>query len=74
MIFDKEELLKGVCSIKTGVCNISKICTNGKDQIIYFLKEAAQLGIRSILNELTTNLNTEALTPVEACFIEKTFF
>jgi len=56
------------------VCNISKICANGKDQIIHFLKEAVQLGIRSILNELTTNLNTEALTPVEACFIEKTFF
>ena len=74
MIFDKEELLKGVCSIKTGVCNISKICANGKDQIIHFLKEAVQLGIRSILNELTTNLNTEALTPVEAWFIEKTFF
>ena len=74
MIIDKEELLKGVCSIKTGVCNISKISANGKDQIIYFLKEASLLGIRRIFNEVTTNLNTEALTPVEVCFIEKTFF
>jgi CRP-like cAMP-binding protein len=56
------------------VCNISKISANGKDQIIHFLKEAALLGIRSIFNEVTTNLNTEALTPVEVCFIEKTFF
>ena len=44
------------------------------DQIIHFLKEGALLGIRSILNGVTTNLRAEALTPVEVCFIEKNVF
>lgn len=47
---------------------------NGKEQIIHFLGEGTLLGIRSILNEETTNLKARALTPVSVCFLSKKSF
>lgn len=74
LIFNEHQQLKGVYCIKKGVCKISKMSTNGKEQIIHFLKEGTLLGIRSLLNAEATNLKAEALSPVEVCFIEKKRF
>jgi CRP-like cAMP-binding protein len=62
LIFDEEQQLRGIYFIKSGVCKISKMSANGKEQIIHFLGEGTLLGIRSILNEETTNLKARALT------------
>jgi CRP-like cAMP-binding protein len=74
LIFEENQQLKGIYCIKNGVCKISKMSANGKEQIIHFLKEGTLLGIRSILNKECTNLRAEALTPVEVCFIDKKRF
>ncbi|MDG1027374.1 MAG: Crp/Fnr family transcriptional regulator, partial [Flavobacteriaceae bacterium] len=74
LIFDEEQQLRGIYFIKSGVCKISKMSANGKEQIIHFLGEGTLLGIRSILNEETTNLKARALTPVSVCFLSKKSF
>lgn len=74
LIFDEQQQLRGIYCIKSGVCKISKMSANGKEQIIHFLKEGTLLGIRSILNGETTNLKARALTPVSVCFVTKKSF
>ena len=74
LIFDEEQQLRGIYCIKKGVCKISKMSTNGKEQIIHFLKEGTLLGIRCLLNGEATNLKARALTPVEVCFVSKKSF
>jgi CRP-like cAMP-binding protein len=74
LIFDEEQQLRGIYFIKSGVCKISKMSANGKEQIIHFLGEGTLLGIRSIHNEETTNLKARALTPVSVCFLSKKSF
>lgn len=74
LIFDEHQQLQGIYCIKKGVCKISKMSANGKEQIIHFLKEGTLLGIRSLLNGETTNLKTRALTPVEVCYVSKKNF
>lgn len=74
LIFDEEQQLRGIYFIKSGVCKISKMGANGKEQIIHFLGEGTLLGIRSIHNEETTNLKARALTPVSVCFLSKKSF
>ena len=74
LVFDEQQQLRGIYCIKSGVCKISKMSANGKEQIIHFLKEGTLLGIRSILNGETTNLKARALTPVSVCFVSKKSF
>lgn len=71
IIFEEGFSLKGVYLIESGICKISKMSSNGKYQIIQFLKPVTLLGIRSILNNEPTNLKAETLTEMSVCFIPK---
>ncbi len=53
---------------------ISKLCDNGKYQIIELLKGQTLLGVRSILNGEYSNLQATALTDVEGCLVPKALF
>jgi len=71
-IFEEGEITKGVFCIKEGVCKLSKLSANGKDQIVKLVKPGELLGQRSMISDEPANLSAVALEDMEVCFIPKT--
>lgn len=71
-IFEEGNLLNGVYCIKDGVCKMTKLSSNGKDQIVKLVKPGELLGQRSLISEEKANLSAVALEDMEVCFIPKT--
>jgi len=63
--------INGLYCIKEGKCKLTKLNTNGKEQIIKFVKSGDILGHRSILSDEPVGLNVTALEDVHVCFIPK---
>lgn len=70
-IFEEGDSLNGIFCIKEGVCKLSKLSSNGKDQIVKLIKPGELLGQRSMISEETANLSAVALEDMEVCFIPK---
>lgn len=70
-IFEEGDALKGVYCIKEGVGKLSKLSSNGKDQIVKLFKPGELLGQRSMISEEFTNLSAIAIEDMEVCFIPK---
>jgi len=70
-IFEEGDYLNGVYCIKDGVCKVSKMSENGKNQIVNLIKRGDLLGERSLISEEVSNLNAIALEDMEVCFIPK---
>jgi CRP/FNR family transcriptional regulator, polysaccharide utilization system transcription regulator len=70
-IFEEGETTKGVFCIKEGVCKLSKLSANGKDQIVKLVKPGELLGQRFMISEEPANLSAVALVDMEVCFIPK---
>ena len=71
-IFEEGEITKGVFCVKEGICKLSKLSANGKDQIVKLVKPGELLGQRSMISEEPANLSAVALEDMEVCFIPKT--
>jgi CRP-like cAMP-binding protein len=71
VIFDEGEHINGVYCIKDGVCKISKMSSNGRDQIIHLVKKGDILGERSLINDDVANLKATAINDMEVCFIPR---
>ena len=71
-IFEEGESVNGIFCVKDGVCKLSKLSANGKDQIVKLVKSGELLGQRSLISEEPTNLSAVALEDMEVCFIPKT--
>lgn len=71
-IFEEGNLLNGVYCVKEGVCKMTKLSSNGKDQIVKLVKPGELLGQRSLISEEKANLSAVALEDMEVCFIPKT--
>ncbi|MCZ8229789.1 Crp/Fnr family transcriptional regulator [Flavobacterium sp.] len=70
-IFEEGETINGVYCIKEGFCKLSKLSTNGKDQIVKLVKAGELLGQRSMVSDEPANLSAIALEDMEVCFIPK---
>lgn len=70
-LFEEGENLNGIYCIKDGVCKLSKLSSNGKDQIIKLVKPGELLGQRSMISEESANLSAVALEDMEVCFVPK---
>ena len=70
-IFEEGETLKGIYCIRKGICKLTKLSSNGKDQIIKLVVKGELLGHRSLVSEESVNLSAVALTDMELCFIPK---
>jgi CRP-like cAMP-binding protein len=70
-IFEEGEITNGIYCIKDGVCKLSKLSDNGKDQIVKLVKPGELLGQRSMISEEPANLSAVALEDMEVCFIPK---
>jgi len=70
-IFAEGDVTNGVYCIKDGICKMTKLSANGKDQIVKLVKPGELLGQRSMISEEPTNLSAVALEDMEVCFIPK---
>ncbi|MDH5413488.1 MAG: Crp/Fnr family transcriptional regulator [Flavobacteriaceae bacterium] len=71
ILFAEGNVLNGVFCIKEGVCKLSRLSPNGKEQIVKFVKGGDMLGYRSVLSEEPVTLTVTALKDMKACFIPK---
>ncbi|CAM3622463.1 Crp/Fnr family transcriptional regulator [Flavobacterium gelidilacus] len=70
-IFEEGDTVNGVYCVKEGVCKMTKLSDNGKDQIVKLAKPGELLGQRSLISEEAVNLSAIALEDMEVCFIPK---
>lgn len=70
-IFEEGENVNGIFCIKDGVCKLSKLSPNGKDQIVKLVSKGELLGQRSMISDEPVNLSAIALEDMEVCFIPK---
>ncbi|MCF7561337.1 Crp/Fnr family transcriptional regulator [Sabulilitoribacter multivorans] len=71
VIFDEGETINGVYCVKDGICKLSKLSENGKDQIVRIVVKGDLLGQRSLVTDESSNLQATALNDMEVCFIPK---
>jgi CRP-like cAMP-binding protein len=71
VIFEEGETINGVYCVKDGVCKLTKLSENGKDQVVKLVVKGGLLGKRSLVTEQKTNLSAVALNDMEMCFIPK---
>jgi CRP-like cAMP-binding protein len=72
VIFEEGENVNGIFCIKDGICKLSKLSANGKDQIIKIVTKGQLLGQHSMIADEPVNLSAIALEDMEVCFIPKT--
>lgn len=72
VIFEEGETVNGVFCVKDGVCKMTKLSPNGKDQIVKLAKKGELLGQRSLISDEPANLSAIALEDMQVCFIPKT--
>jgi CRP-like cAMP-binding protein len=70
-LFEEGESIHGVFCVKDGICKLTKLSANGKDQIVKLIKAGELLGQRSLISEEPVNLSAVALEDMEVCFIPK---
>jgi CRP-like cAMP-binding protein len=71
IIFEEGDAINGVYCVKDGICKLSKLSSNGKDQIVKIVVKGDLLGQRSLITGETANLQATALNDMELCFIPK---
>jgi len=71
VIFDEGDHLKGIYCVRYGIAKLSKLSTNGKDQIIKFVSNGEVLGQRSVIAQEPANLRAVAVNDMDTCFIPK---
>ncbi len=70
-LFEEGEKLDGVFCVRGGVSKLSKLSSNGKDQIVKLVSKGEVMGQRSVIAEESTNLSAVAVSDMEVCFIPK---
>lgn len=71
IIFNEGDMLNGVFCVKDGICKLSKLSANGKDQIVKLVIKGDLLGQRSLVSDERSNLQAVALNDMEVCYIPK---
>ncbi|SHH41224.1 Crp/Fnr family transcriptional regulator [Winogradskyella jejuensis] len=71
VIFEEGDTINGVYCVKDGVCKLTKLSENGKDQVVKLIVKGGLLGKRSLVTNESSSLTATALTEMEMCFIPK---
>ncbi|WP_188597388.1 Crp/Fnr family transcriptional regulator [Polaribacter pacificus] len=71
VIFKEGEHLNGVFCIKEGVCKVSKMSSNGREQIIHLVNKGDILGERSLISDEVANLKATAISDMSVCYIPR---
>jgi CRP-like cAMP-binding protein len=70
-LFEEGDHINGVFCIKNGVCKVSKMSENGKNQIVNLIQRGDLIGERSLISDEVSNLTAVAVDDMEICFIPK---
>lgn len=70
-LFIEGQKLDGVFCVREGVSKLSKLSSNGKEQIVKLTNRGEIMGQRSVIAEDFTNLSATAINDMEVCFIPK---
>ncbi|MBT4952147.1 MAG: Crp/Fnr family transcriptional regulator [Pelagibacteraceae bacterium] len=70
-LFNEGENLKGIYCVQDGFGHLSKLCENGKEQIVRFIVKGSLIGQRSLISDEPTNLSATASEDMFVCFIPK---
>lgn len=70
-IFEEGERINGVYCIKDGICKVSKMSENGKNQIVNLVQKGDLIGERSLISDEVSNLSAYAQSDMEICFIPR---
>ena len=70
-LFREGEHINGIFCIKDGICKVSKMSENGRNQIVNLIKKGDILGERSLITQEASNIEAIALEDMEVCFIPK---
>lgn len=71
VVFSEGNVLNGVYCINEGVCKLTRLSSNGKEQIVRFVKSGDMLGYRSILSEEPVALTVTVMKDMKACYVPK---
>ncbi len=71
VLFTEGTTLNGVFCVSSGACKLSKLNSNGKEQIVRFGTKGDLLGYRSVVAEESVSLTVTALDDMQVCFIPK---
>lgn len=71
ILFEEGDAINGVYCVKDGICKLSKLSENGKDQIVKMVIKGQLIGQRSLVTDESSNLQATALNDMEVCFIPK---
>lgn len=71
VLFREGESINGIFCVKDGVCKLSKLSANGKDQIVKLVVKGDLIGQRSLVSDEKSNLTAVAVNEMEVCFIPK---
>ncbi len=71
LLFDEGTHINGVFCIKDGVCKVSKMSENGREQIVHLIQKGDIIGERSLISGEVSNLKAIAVNDLEVCFIPK---
>ncbi|MFD2726828.1 Crp/Fnr family transcriptional regulator [Hyunsoonleella rubra] len=71
VIFEEGDTINGVYCVKDGICKLSKLSENGKDQIVKMVVKGQLIGQRSLVSNQSANLQATALNDMEVCFIPR---
>lgn len=71
IIFNEGDTVNGVFCVKDGVCKMTKLSANGRDQIVHLVKKGELLGQRSMISDEPANLSAVALEDMQVCFVPK---
>ncbi|AJR03456.1 Crp/Fnr family transcriptional regulator [Siansivirga zeaxanthinifaciens] len=71
VLFEEGEMINGIYCVRDGICKLSKLSENGKDQIVKMVVKGQLLGQRSLITEESSNLQAVALNDMQVCFIPK---
>ena len=70
-LFEEGDKLNGVYCVRNGVSKLSKLSSNGKDQIVKLASTGEVIGQRSVVAQECANLSAIAVKDMEVCFIPK---
>ncbi|WP_317170432.1 Crp/Fnr family transcriptional regulator [Galbibacter sp. BG1] len=70
-LFKEGTQLNGVFCIKSGICKLVKLSSNGKHQIVKFIKKGDLLGQRSLISDEAVSLSAIAIEEMEVCFVPR---
>ena len=70
-LFEEGESTNGVYCIKAGICKMTKLSANGKDQIVKLAQEGDLIDKRLIISDELSNTSAIALEDMQVCFIPR---